>query len=516
MVFLAAPCAPLRIFSVVVFSLALSGCVSPPSSLGVSLGLSKPETLQAPPSFAPYKPTSQAFAETPAAVGSCAWRSVAVGGLTFSAAIERALCAHPKIRDARAALKEEGSQRFAVMGSLLPSVSAAATRAQNETVAASFFGTASSSISKGTARSITVGWLLYDFGGRSAQIEAATETVIAAVAGQDITLQNAFASAAENYFAVVTNKALGEVAQAAIVNAQRMVAAAKSREKLGAATPADRQYAQVGLAQAELFASRVNEQLQLSKGDLATALNLDPDTPIALASASADRELASEYFTSRTSQRIGELIKNVEAHPQIRAATARANASNAQIKIASSEHMPKLSMVGNYFVNGRPGSSVTSSPSTEKFVGLSLAIPMFDGFATYNRANASQARHERNLAQLEDMRGQVKSAIWKAHQSSLMSVKSLKAAEAVVTSASAAKNQAQTRYQNGAGDIMEWLRVEKTYFDARIDVIKAQADIRTARLRLVVALGHLGSWTFEQSPQDERIDMLVRKRSTKS
>jgi len=95
-----------------------------------------------------------------------------------------------------------------------------------------------------------------------------------------------------------------------------------------------------------------------------------------------------------------------------------------------------------------------------------------------------------------------------------MSTTSLKAAEAVVSSALVAKNEARNRYQNGAGDITEWLRVEKTYFEARVEVIRAQAEVRNARLRLVVALGDLGSWTFEPSPQNERIDLLVRKRST--
>jgi outer membrane protein len=358
--------------------------------------------------------------------------------------------------------------------------------------------------------------LLYDFGGRSAQIESATELVVAAAAGQDAMLQNAFATVVETYFAVATNTVLAGVAQVAIENAQRILAAALVREKLGAATKADSEYARLGVAQATLAASRIDEQLQLSKGDLATALHLEPDTRITLASGSADQELQTEYFNGRTADKISALIRNIESHPQIRAATARANSAKAQVAAAGSEHMPKLTMAGNYYLNGRPGSSVTSTPSTEKFVGLSLAVPMFDGFSTLNRIKAAQSQHQRSLAQLADTRGQVKSAIWRAHQSSVLSVKSLKAGEASVRSANAAKNQARTRYQDGAGDIADWLRAEKSYFEARVDVIRAQSEIRLARLRLIVALGDLGSWAFEQSSTGDRADFLVRKQIQKN
>lgn len=407
----------------------------------------------------------------------------------------------------------ERAQRYAAMGSLLPNVSGAASRSYGESSSESSFGP-SETVTKGTARSLTIGWLLYDFGGRSAQIQSATELVIAAAAGQDATLQNAFATVAENYFSVVTNQALAKVADASIANARNMLSMAAVREKVGAATQADSEFARLGVAQATLFASRVNEQLQLSKGDLATALHLDPDTQITLASASAGQDFAANYFARGTSEKISALIRNVESHPQIRAAAARANSAKAQVAVAGSEHMPKLTMVGNYYVNGRPGSSVSSSPSTESFVGASLAIPLFDGFTALNRLKAARAQHERSVAQLEDTRGQVKGAIWKAHQTSVLSTQSLHAARVSVDSANAARNQAQSRYRDGAGDISEWLRAEKSYFDARIEVIRAESEIRLARLRLAVTLGHLGSWAFEQSRLGDRNSVVAHKQPT--
>jgi outer membrane protein len=222
----------------------------------------------------------------------CTWTPAQATRLTLTVAIEKALCSHPKIRDARAAVNVERHQRFVALGSLLPSASATISNAQTYNNSRSLFGR-SVTETKGSSSSMSFNWLLYDFGGRAAQIEAATELVIAASAGQDIALQNAFASVVDAYFQMLTSESMAEVARASIANSERAVAAAKVRSELGAATAADLQFARVGLAQAELVAARINEQLELSKGDLAASLHLDPGMPIKLASKAAERELGA-------------------------------------------------------------------------------------------------------------------------------------------------------------------------------------------------------------------------------
>jgi outer membrane protein len=441
------------------------------------------------------------------AAAACQWDDRNARRLTLAVAVDRALCAHPRIRDAKAAVDLERSQRRIAMAPLFPSISGTVTHARNETRTQSLFGQ-SINETQGHAGSLTLSWLLYDFGGRSAQITTASQLVIAAIASQDIVLQNAFVAVAEAYFSVATLTALSRIADNAIANSKRLVEAAAVRERMGAATPADRQYAKVSQAQAELFASRINEQLQLSRGDLATALKLAPDTRLTLSNDTADRAFASSYYSSRTNDHIGALIERVESHPQIREAAARAASSQAQIVAARSELWPKISLSANYYLNGRPGASVSSTRSNETYIGISLNYPIFDGFAGHHRVKAASAQHERNLAALDDARAQVKNTIWKAHQSSILSVDSHRSAQAVVESALAARAQAQIRYNNGANDITEWLRAEQTYFDARIEVIRAESNIRLARMRLMLALGDIGAWTFDMSARQRAVSAM--------
>ena len=447
--------------------------------------------------------THATFSNVPAPA-ACQWDDRHASRLTLAVAVDRALCAHPRIRDAKAVVDLERAQRRIAMAPLFPSLSGTITHARNETRTESIFGP-SVNDTQGHAGSLTLSWLLYDFGGRSAQIAHASQLVIAAIASQDMVLQNAFVAVAEAYFTVATLTALSKIADHAVTNSKRLVEAAAVRERMGAATPADRQYANVSQAQAELFASRITEQLQLSRGDLATALKLEPNTRISLSNDTADREFASSYFSSRTSDHIGALIERVESHPQIREAAARAASSQAQIVAARSELWPKLSLSANYYLNGRPGASVSSTRSNETYIGMSLNYPIFDGFAGHHRVKAANAQHERNLAALDDARAQVKNTIWKAHQSSILSVESHRSAQAVVESALAARAQAQIRCNNGANDITEWLRAEQTYFDARIEVIRAESNIRLARMRLMLALGDIGAWTFDTGARQRAI-----------
>jgi outer membrane protein len=430
-----------RVAAVFAFAGGLSACG----------GVTVPNEMEAPPRLnAAARPpvTSHRVTHTASSVeptaGACQWDDRQASRLTLAIAIDRALCAHPRIRDAKALVDLERSQRRIAMTPLFPSVSGTVTYARNDSRTDSLFGP-SVNEARGHAGSLALSWLLYDFGGRSAQIEAASQLVIAAIASQDLALQNAFVAVAEAYFSVATQTALTKIAANAVATSKRLVEAASVRERMGAATPADRQYAKVSQAQAELFASRINEQLQLSRGDLATALKLEPNTRISLSSNAAGKEIESAYFSRQTSDRIGALIERVENHPQIREAAARAASSQAQIVSARSELWPKLSLSANYYLNGRPGASVSSTRSTETYVGVSLNYPIFDGFAGHHRVKAANAQHQRNLAALDDARSQVKSAIWKAHQSSIISVDSHRAAQAVVESALAARTQAQIR-----------------------------------------------------------------------
>lgn len=481
----------------------LSACTAPRSLNADAANYSGRPTVTTASISANELLQQRAFEATSPA-GGCPWDHAIAANLTLAVAVERALCAHPRIREAKAAVSLERAQRAGAMAAFFPNVSGSVARARNISRTDTLFGP-SVTDTKGRASSIIVSWLLYDFGGREAQISAATELVIAAIASHDMMLQNTFTTVADAYFTVVTNTSISAVANAAVKNARRLLEAAALRERLGAATSADREFARVGLAQAELFVSRTNEQLQLARGDLASLLNLNPDARLSLSSAFADRELTSAYFASNVGDRISSLLRTIEAHPQMRAATARAAASQAQIISARAEYLPKLSMAANYFVNGRPGASVASSRSAETYIGLSLNYPIFDGLATYHRVRAARAQHERNLAELEDTRNSVKNAIWKAHQSSMMSVQSYKAAQAVVASADAAKRQARQRYENGAGDITEWLRAEKTDIDSRIEVIRALAEIRIGRLRLMLSLGSLGPWVFDLEKRREAL-----------
>jgi len=94
------------------------------------------------------------------------------------------------------------------------------------------------------ALALTLSYLLYDFGARSANLESARQLLAAASATQDSTVQAVFLVAVQAYYqAQATNAALDAAIESERA-AKESFAAAEARYKAGSATPADKLQAQ--------------------------------------------------------------------------------------------------------------------------------------------------------------------------------------------------------------------------------------------------------------------------------
>lgn len=414
--------------------------------------------------------------------------------LTLDEVILGTLCSNPKIRASLQNVRAEDADHRARLGLFAPTVTASTQIARNDTVSVSTFGR-SVGAQSGTSASLSVGWVLLDFGGRSAQVRAGHHAVLAAIASEDLTTQATLATASEAFFNVIAAEKLHGVALAAIANARMAVDVARVRRDGGAGTEIDVSFAQANLMRATATAARAAEQAAQAKGQLAALMNLSPNARIAIArheDASLER---AGFFSQKISSDIERLMKSVENHPQIREAAHRAAITNEQIQIARSDFMPKVNLVANAYADGRPGASLAEKGSRERFLGLTFSLPIADGLIAQHKVRGAEASHARAIAQLEEVRRDVQRSVWAAYQTAKYAEQAMIAAMGSARHANAAMTQAENRYRSGAGDLNEWLRAQRALQEAQQEVINNQTSIRAARLRLFLALGQLGPWT---------------------
>ena len=207
-------------------------------------------------------------------VDHCA-REKILSPLTLADVVDLALCNNPQTRSLWASARGQAAQVGVSSAAYLPTLSALGSVSNNQSKTGS--QAAVSSISQ--TASLSVNYLLYDFGGRSATLENAKQLLIAANATRDATLQTNFLSAVQAYYALLSARASVQSFQIDELKAQESLAAAQARYQAGVATPVDRLQAQTTLSQARLNRIRGEGEASNAQGTLANIMGFDASQP---------------------------------------------------------------------------------------------------------------------------------------------------------------------------------------------------------------------------------------------
>ncbi|MGO8755525.1 MAG: TolC family protein, partial [Gallionellaceae bacterium] len=140
--------------------------------------------------------------------------------LTLMNVVELALCNNPQTRMLWANSRAQAAQLGTSISSYLP------TFAGPVSSSSSWDNTGiNNGYTKGA--SVTVSYLLYDFGGREATVENAKQLLVAANATRDATLQTIYLNAVQSYYALLAARASVQSSLAAEEAAQRSLDAAQ-------------------------------------------------------------------------------------------------------------------------------------------------------------------------------------------------------------------------------------------------------------------------------------------------
>lgn len=404
--------------------------------------------------------------------------------IALSEAVDLALCNNPQVKAAWAAIKVQSAAVGEARGAYLPTLTGSATR---QTTKNHFpnFPTADTKTT-GHTRYASLSWRLFDFGGRAANREAANQMLVAALAGHDAALQKTLSSVVGAYFDAVTAQATVAARGKAVRYAEDTLTATRRREDKGAAARSDTLQASTALAKERLTEQRARGDYRKAQAVLGYAMGLAPDK---LPEPMSQPEDAKEHLAEDLAQWLADAK---EQHPAIVAARAQWAAAKAKVTTARSEGLPTLDFSGNYYQNGYPNQGIQTNKSNVTTVGVTLTIPLFEGFTRTYKIRGAEAQAEQSEAQLQDTEHQVLSEVVKAYADTESALANLSSSQTLLESAEAAMASAERRYAKGAADVLELLNAQTALADAQQERIRCLAEWHSARLRLLANAGMLG------------------------
>jgi outer membrane protein len=415
--------------------------------------------------------------------------------LTLQEVIERALCNNPDTRDAWTVIEERAAAVGISKAAYLPtlSVTGQAVHEDNITHVQDHQELSSSYSTAVRSDSLSLGWVLYDFGGRRAALNNAKALLSAAQANQNAALQQTFADAAKAYYAVQAAREQLRADEAVTEDAQSSLAAAKERIDRGIAPITEVYQAQTAYQQALVTQTRDHGQALTAQGNLANTIALSPDTALTLDSLD-DTVQPDEAFQRSVSQLMAQAV---QSHPAIVAAEQELKAAQAGVTQAKAQGRPTIKLVAQYSQNNEPvqmGLGLPQYPATghDGYVGIQINVPLFSGFGTAYQVRQAQAQVDQQSVALDKARQQVALQVWTNYQSLQTDTQNLTNSAQLQTVATQAWESAQRRYRSGIGTILELLGTQTALAQARQQRVEALTAWRYDRLALASALGQLG------------------------
>lgn len=443
--------------------------------------------------------THQGVPETPASslldghVG-CAFHALG-NPLTLQEAIERSLCNNPDTRNAWTVIEERAAAVGVSQAAYLPTVSGsgqfvhddAITRVRDHPELSSNYSTIVNT------DSVSLGWVLYDFGGRRATLHNAEDLLTAAQANEDAVLQQTFASAAKFYYAAQAAREQLKADDAVVDDAQNSLTAAQDKVEHGAVPDTDMFQAQTAYQQALLTRSHDRGHALAAMGNLADAMALPPTTVLNL--DTLDEEVRPDATFTRS---VATLIQEAErSHPSVVAAEKELEAAQAGVSQAKAQGRPTVKIVSQYSQDNQPvqlGLGLPHYPATghDGYVGVQISVPIFSGFATTYQVRQAEAQVDQQSVAVDKARQSVGLQVWTSYETLQTDTQNLTISLKLQDVANEAWQSAQRRYRSGVGTILELLSTQTALAQSRQQRVETLTEWRYDRLALASALGHLG------------------------
>jgi outer membrane protein len=384
--------------------------------------------------------------------------------------------------NAQTAASVYGSER----GAWLPTVDAEVAASRLKTAASQGRTAVEQSV---LTPSVTLSYLLFDFGGRSGRVSGARQRLLAASFVHNAAIQDVVLQIQVAYFQYLANRALLEAQRTTVEEARTNLTAAEERRRVGLATIADVLQARTAASQAQLDFQSIEGSVQTTRGALALALGLPANLPYDVDSTAAIASVAP------LADSVNAIIATaLQGRPDLAASRAEVEAAQAGIGEARAALLPSL---GFSATGGRTYATTIPDGANSYSLSLGLSIPLFNGFSRQYDLRAARFEAEAARARTESLRQAVVFQVFSAYYTLQTATRRVATAEDLLASATQSNEVALGRYKAGVGSVLDLLAAQSALASARAQ----QVD---ARLAWSVSLAQLAHDAGVLDPRAER------------
>jgi NodT family efflux transporter outer membrane factor (OMF) lipoprotein len=402
--------------------------------------------------------------------------------------VAEALHANPNLQAAQAALWRAKETLYAQAGTMLPSFDANGSFVRQGFSPAEFglpatvFPPETFNLFQAT---VNVSYTPDVFGGQRRAIEASA----AAAENQRFALEATYLTLTSNVVTAAVQEASlrGQIdATLDIIKAESdQLVVVRNQFQAGAATRADVLQQESEVATTEATLPPLQKQLEQQHHLLLALIGHFPNER-------GRDHLTLATFRLPTALPVSLPSQLVEQRPDVRAAQAQLQQASAQIGVAIANRLPQFTLTGDVGSAALTAATLFTPASAIWSIGVAGTQPIFHGFTLLHQERAARAAYEMADAQYRNTVLTAFQNVADVLRALQLDAATLKAQQHAVRAASDTFDLTRGQYRLGAITYVVLLNAERSYQQARLALVQAQAARYADTAALFQALG--GGW----------------------
>ena len=353
----------------------------------------------------------------------------------------------------------------------------------------------------GVITSLSLNWLLFDFGQRDALVEAADQATVVANVSFNAAHQELIHAVSVAFYAHSAAEARVKLAEQSLKNATAVQEVSNERLHQGVGTSIDAAKAEHGTAQAKLNLVQSQGAAKNSYQALLTAIGISPMTKLSI------EDITTRKFDVSMNTAVDNIIADaLSRRPDILAAYAEEKAAKAANEAAEADFLPKvfISGTGAYSSGGLYLTQIPSIGSQSSignfgnsgfgatvFGGITMSL--YDGGTKSAVLGQTYAKAEKASLNLTQKRNMAVKEIVIAQNTLETGISTYDAASKMVKASELTFDGALTAYKSGAGSITDVLTSEIQLLQAKVTITEAHSATLAAAATLALATGSMDS-----------------------
>jgi len=336
--------------------------------------------------------------------------------------------------------------------------------------------------------SVALKWLLFDFGQRNAQLDAAKANSFVANVAFTGAHQTLIYQVSQAYFDLGAARGRLRAAQTALKTALTTQDATTAKRNNGLATVVSVAQAERQTAQARYGVTAAEGAERNGYANLIASIGVPADSRIDVLDSD---ELP---LPSQPIQNVSAAIRDALAHrPDVVAAIGQVDAAQASLQAEHRSYYPVIDVSAHAFQNmgwvssdGKPYSSVNRPGGNILF---SFSVPIFDGGLRSSRVSVARSKVRQAEEKLDQTRDTASQQVVKAYNGLITSLAEYEASTQLSRAAHTAYDAALNSYRQGVGTYTDVSTEENALVQADTQVEDARASAHTAAAALAFAMG---------------------------